>query len=47
MVPISQPRWAHELVTQFTHYKQGQTRFEQPDEIRALNASETLTFVDC
>ena len=48
MVPISQPRWAHELVTQFTHYKKGEKeRFEQPDEMKSLNSSETYTFVDC
>ena len=48
MVPISQPRWAHDLVTQFTHYRKGEKeRFEQPDEMKSLNSSETYTFVDC
>lgn len=47
MVPISQPRWAHELVTQFTHYKRGDERFEQPEEMKSLNSSVIETFVDC
>ena len=48
MVPISQPLWAHDMVTQFTHYKQGdRRRFEQPQEMIAFNATDTVTFVDC
>ena len=48
MVPISQPRWAHDMVTQFTHYKKGEkTRFEQPEEMAPLNSSDANTFVDC
>ena len=49
MVPISQPRWAHDMVTQFTHYKKGdRNRFERPDEMIPLNVTDNvLTFVDC
>ena len=41
MVPISQPLWALELVTQFTHISATPTskRFEKPTQIRARSGT--------
>ena len=48
MVPISQPRWAHNMVTQFTHYKKGErTRFEKPAEMESHTYDENNTFINC
>ena len=49
MVPISQPRWAHNMVTQFTHYKtQGKRiRFEKPDEMKSHTVNENNRFINC
>ena len=46
MVPISQPLWSLELVTQFTHYSQTptSTRFEKPKKFKTHPGT---SFTDC
>ena len=51
MVPISQPRWAHDMVTQFTHYKRTEDengqRFDKPDQMRMRGYSDKDNFINC
>ena len=46
MVPISQPRWARDLVTQFTHHIPGSERFGTPPQIKRKARSQS-TFHNC
>ena len=40
-VPISQPRWAHDLVTQFTHHIPGSERYGTPPQIKRKSRSQS------
>merc|ERR1719312_218365 len=45
MVPISQPLWAHHLVTEFTHHIPGTPKFQKPLQMGTPNYSQS--FVNC
>ena len=46
MVPISQPLWAHHLVTDFTHHVPGAERFAKPRQMQ-IKPNSQLSFLQC